>query len=187
MTRAQCPKTHPKKKYKYTETGFEEGGQFRPHKTHRNGLSVDFMGPMLNAKGESVHLPTHYFNKLGYAIELDQKGRYEDMKIDYEAMAAHIVSLHKQARMQKVKLWRVIFDPKLQRYSPNLSQVTLPTLPNNITAILTAGGNYKVEVYAVYVDNVSYEQSITGIGLKNNLSGYNVIEIGFTGSQSLVR
>lgn len=69
----------------------------------------------------------------------------------------------------------------------NLSQATLPTVPANIMAILTAGGNYKVEVYAVYVDNVSYEQSITGIGLKNNLSSYNVIELGSTGFQSLVR
>ena len=36
---------------------------------------------------------------------------------DYEAMAAHIVSLHKQAVLQKYNLWRVIFDPQLQ---PNL-------------------------------------------------------------------
>ena len=35
-------KMEPDKVYKYAETGYEEGGQFKPHKTHRNGLSVDF-------------------------------------------------------------------------------------------------------------------------------------------------
>jgi len=104
----------PEKIYKYAETGFEEGGEFKPHKTHRNGLSVDFMVPVVDENGESVHLPTHYFNKLGYAIEFDEAGKYEDYKIDYEAMAAHLVSLHKAAIAKGVDLWRVIFDPKLQ-------------------------------------------------------------------------
>lgn len=39
----------PNKVYKYAETGFENGGQFKPHKTHRNGLSVDFMTPVINS------------------------------------------------------------------------------------------------------------------------------------------
>jgi penicillin-insensitive murein endopeptidase len=106
----------PGKVYKYAETGFKEGGQFKPHKTHRNGLSVDFMVPVVNEEGKSVHLPTHYFNKLGYSIEFDETGRYDEYKIDYEALAAHIVSLHKAAVAQGVELWRVIFDPKLQPY-----------------------------------------------------------------------
>lgn len=104
----------PDKIYKYAETGFEEGGRFAPHKTHRNGLSVDFMTPMRDSKGTSVHLPTHPFNKLGYNIELDSKGRYEDLSIDYEALAAHIVMLDRSAKERGHKIWRVIFDPKLQ-------------------------------------------------------------------------
>lgn len=106
----------PGKVYKYAETGFKEGGQFKPHKTHRNGLSVDFMVPVLNEEGKSVHLPTHDFNKLGYSIEFDEVGKYEEYKIDYEALAAHIVALHKAAVERGVDLWRVIFDPELQPY-----------------------------------------------------------------------
>jgi penicillin-insensitive murein endopeptidase len=106
----------PNKVYKYAETGFRDGGPFRPHKTHRNGLSVDFMVPVTNAVGKSVHLPTHYFNKFGYAVEFDESGRYNEYKIDYESMAAHIVSLHKAALVHGVELWWVIFDPKLQPY-----------------------------------------------------------------------
>ena len=107
-------KDQPNKVYKYAETGFENGGQFKPHKTHRNGLSVDFMTPVLDSEGASVHLPTHPFNKFGYDIEFDSSDQYDGLTIDYEAIAAHIVALDKQAKQQGFGLWRVIFDPSLQ-------------------------------------------------------------------------
>ena len=104
----------PDKVFKYAETGFEEGGQFKPHKTHRNGLSVDFMTPVVDKSGKSVHLPTHPLNKFGYDIEFDVNDKFEEYTIDYDALAAHIVALHKEATAQGVDLLRVIFDPKLQ-------------------------------------------------------------------------
>ena len=107
-------KMEPDKVYKYAETGFEEGGQFKPHKTHRNGLSVDFMTPVLDENKMSVHLPTHPFNKFGYDIEFDNDDRYEDYSIDYVALAAHIVALDKASKKLGFELWRVIFDPQLQ-------------------------------------------------------------------------
>jgi penicillin-insensitive murein endopeptidase len=120
----------PKKVYKYAETGFKEGGQFKPHRTHRNGLSVDFMTPVINSKGESVHLPTHPFNKFGYNIEFDSKSNYDGLVIDYEALAAHLVALHKQSKQSGYDFWRVIFDPKLQ---PNLFKTKYAGyLKNNI-------------------------------------------------------
>jgi len=111
---ASLESEQPEKVYKYAETGFKEGGQFKPHKTHRNGLSVDFMTPVIDLTGKSVHLPTTVFNKFGYNIELDSSGVYENVSIDYTALAAHIVALHKEARKAGFNLWRVIFDPKLQ-------------------------------------------------------------------------
>ena len=111
---ARLEEDHPNKVYKYAETGFKQGGQFKPHKTHRNGLSIDFMTPMMDADGRSVHLPTHALNKLGYNIELDGVGRYKNLTIDYVALAAHITALHKAAKERGHDLWRVIFDPKLQ-------------------------------------------------------------------------
>lgn len=107
----------PSKVYKYAETGFKDGGQFKPHKTHQNGLSVDFMTPVSDKLGHSVHLPTNPLNKFGYNIEFDDMDRYKGVVIDYEAIAAHVVSLHKQAKQHGHDLWRVIFDPELQ---PNL-------------------------------------------------------------------
>ena len=107
----------PGKVFKYAETGFKEGGQFKPHKTHRNGLSVDFITPVLDGDGRSVHLPTNLLNRLGYDIEFDSDGVYDSVTIDYEALAAHISLLHKVSKKMGYDLWRVIFDPELQ---PNL-------------------------------------------------------------------
>jgi len=111
---AELEKELPNKVYKYAETGFEEGGEFKPHKTHRNGLSVDFMTPVKSRQGASVLLPTYPWNKFGYSIEFDERGRFEDLMIDYDALAAHIVALDRAAKSRDHKIWRVIFDPELQ-------------------------------------------------------------------------
>lgn len=104
----------PGKAYVYGETGFANGGQFKPHKTHRNGLSVDFMVPVLDENGSSVALPTSVLNKWGYNLEFDESGKLGDLRIDAEAMAEHIYQLHVAAKEHGVEIWRVIFDPKLQ-------------------------------------------------------------------------
>lgn len=104
----------PNKVYKYAETGFKNGGEFKPHKTHRNGLSVDFMTPVTDTNNKSVHLPTNLFNKFGYNIEFDKSDRYDNFTIDYEALAAHIFMLDKSAKELGYGIWRVIFDPNLQ-------------------------------------------------------------------------
>lgn len=124
----------PNKVYKFAETGLEHGGQLKPHKTHRNGSSVDFIVPVVDSSGHSVHLPTTAFNKYGYGIEFDAKGRYRDYRIDYEALAVHIVALDKAAKSHSLSLRRVIFDPRL---APNLyntsygeylrKNITIPT------------------------------------------------------------
>lgn len=105
----------PGKRFVYGETGFREGGKFSPHKTHQNGLSVDFFVPVTDSKGRSVTLPANALNKLGYDIEFDARGRYRDYAIDYDAMALHLLELKKAADKHGVKIWRVIFDPVLQK------------------------------------------------------------------------
>lgn len=107
---------NPEKKFIYGETGWPSGGKFWPHKTHQNGLSVDFMVPLIDKSGHSVEMKTNIFNKWGYNVEFDSKGRFENLKIDYEAMAMHIYALKIKAKEDGVKIWRVIFDPKLQKY-----------------------------------------------------------------------
>ncbi len=102
--------------YMYGETGFEHGGPFKPHKTHQNGLSVDFMVPVINQKNQSVPLPTSLINKLGYAIEFDAAGQFKKYRIDFEAIGAHLLALHQSAQKNGIGIRRVIFDPQLQPY-----------------------------------------------------------------------
>lgn len=109
-------KEQPNKVFKYAETGFKQGGKFKPHKTHQNGLSIDFMVPVVDKQGKSVHLPTNPLNRYGYNLEFDKQSKYKDYQLDYEALGAHIVALHKMARKNGIDLWRVIFDPELQPY-----------------------------------------------------------------------
>ncbi len=114
--------SHPDKRFVYGETGFKNGGEFKPHKTHRNGLSVDFMVPVTDRDGESVPLPTGMTNKLGYGIEFDTEGTYRDLRIDFEAMSAHLTALREAANDKGIGIWRVIFDPDMQQHLKKTSQ-----------------------------------------------------------------
>ena len=108
--------SHPDKIFMHGETGLKKGGRFKPHKTHQNGLSVDFMVPVINKKKKSVLLPTSPFNKFGYAIQFNNKGEYKNISIDFEALAAQIKALHVEAKKAGIDVWRVIFDPRLQPF-----------------------------------------------------------------------
>ena len=96
-------RNYPKKVFKYAETGFKNGGKFKPHKTHQNGLSLDHMVPVLK-NGKSVHLPTNIFNKWGYGIDFDLNGNYKKYKLDFEALGFFIVELHKQTLKKGYKM-----------------------------------------------------------------------------------
>lgn len=125
-TYQKLEKELPDTQFLYGETGWQEGGEFSPHKTHRNGTSVDFMVPVVDEKKKSVPLPASVFNKFGYSIEFDANGKYENLKIDFKALAAHLYYLNEAARKHKVNIKRVIFDPRLQpllfktKYGKNL-------------------------------------------------------------------
>lgn len=104
------------KVFVYGETGWEDGGQFKPHKTHRNGLSVDFMVPVTDETGKSVELPSSVLNKWGYDLEFNSKGQLDDLTIDFDAIAEHIYQLEVSSKRHGIGIWRVIFDPQLQPY-----------------------------------------------------------------------
>lgn len=101
------PDTH----FVYGGTGWESGGRFRPHRTHQNGLSVDFFVPVRDENGKSVPLPTSVTNKFGYDIDFDREGRFEGLAIDFDAIAEHLAALHKSAVANGIDLALVIFDP----------------------------------------------------------------------------
>jgi penicillin-insensitive murein DD-endopeptidase len=108
----QLEGTSPDTKFVYGETGFASGGPFKPHRTHQNGLSVDFMVPVLSAQGQSVPLSTHVGNKWGYDIEFDDAAKLDGLRIDFEAMAEHLYQLEVAARQSGTGIALVIFEPK---------------------------------------------------------------------------
>lgn len=97
------------------ETGFSNGGPFKPHKTHQNGLSVDLMVPVLR-DGQSMALPGSLLNRFGYDIEFDKQGRFEDYLIDFEALAELIYQVQHAASASQVGIAQVIFDLPLQQH-----------------------------------------------------------------------
>ena len=107
--------TAPDKVFVYGETGFKRGGQFKPHKTHRNGLSVDFFVPVVNAKGASVDLPISALNKFGYNIEFNANAEFEEYQIDFEAIAKHIQAIRNAAIAQGIGIRVVIFENAFQK------------------------------------------------------------------------
>lgn len=104
----------PEKYFIYGESGFKEGGRFRPHKTHANGLSVDFFVPVVNQDGISVKLPISALNKFGYNIEFNQNAQFKDLSIDFEAIAKHLVAIKQAADSKGVGIDVVIFDNSFQ-------------------------------------------------------------------------
>lgn len=103
-------KSAPGKVFVYGETGWKAGGRFRPHRTHQNGLSVDFMVPVLDKTGRAVPLPTSLFNRFGYGVEFDASARYEDLSIDFRALAEHLYVLDRVAREEGIGIALVIFE-----------------------------------------------------------------------------
>lgn len=128
---ANLVKSSPGKYFVYGETGFKSGGKFSPHKTHQNGLSVDFFVPVVDEAGKSVPLPTSPLNKFGYNIEFTNQGKYDEYQIDFDAMADHLLELKKVADQHGVKIWRVIFDNELQK--PLFASKKGPLLQSQLT------------------------------------------------------
>jgi penicillin-insensitive murein DD-endopeptidase len=104
----------PSARFVYGETGWPSGGRLWPHRTHQNGLSIDFMVPVRTRTGEPAELPTWPWQKFGYAVEFDSKGRWHNLEIDYPAMVAHLSALKTAAQRQGLRIDGVIFAPELR-------------------------------------------------------------------------
>lgn len=107
---AALAESHPSNRYIYGETGWASGGRIRPHRSHQNGLSVDFFVPVRDRHGNSVPLPMGITNRLGYDIEFDAQARYADYRIDFSALAEHLYQLHLAAKARGAGIALVILD-----------------------------------------------------------------------------
>ena len=103
----------PQKRFVYGDAGWEAGGGVRGHRTHQNGLAIDFMVPVVDASGRSVPLPANPMNRFGYGQEFDADGRYQNLTIDFDAMGNHLYELDQAARRKASGLSLVFVEPSL--------------------------------------------------------------------------
>lgn len=94
------------------ETGWPRGGRFRPHRTHRNGRSVDLFVPLRGDGGPIPILGTWPWNKFGYSLEFDERGRLGDASIDFEALAALLLEIERQASARDLRIEKIIITPE---------------------------------------------------------------------------
>ena len=93
----------------------KQGGPLPPHRTHQNGLSVDFM--TLLQKDEKPYLGLDNLGPAHYALEFDKKGQWlknKAVKIDFEVMARHIQSLEKTCKKHQMRISKIILKTNLQ-------------------------------------------------------------------------
>jgi penicillin-insensitive murein endopeptidase len=112
---AELAKASPELYFVYGEAGWPRGGRFYPHKTHRNGLSVDFFVPLRNGGGGVSSVPVWLFNGYGYLARYDKAGHGPGGTIDFEAVARHLDALSRAGAKRGVGIGRVILEVDLQR------------------------------------------------------------------------
>jgi len=114
-TYSALQKEFPGRKFVIMECSNKHGGPIFPHRTHQNGLSIDFMVPLLK-DGK----PYYGLDSLGashYGLDFDAEGKYTEDKsisIDFELAARHMLLLEKELRRQGLKIGKVILKLELK-------------------------------------------------------------------------
>jgi penicillin-insensitive murein endopeptidase len=109
---AEVAKAHPELTFVYGETAWPTGGRLYPHRTHQNGLSVDFMMPVRDRTGAPVQMPTWPWQRYGYDLEFDTAGRRGELTIDFQAVAVHLTALEAAARRHGTRISLFILAPE---------------------------------------------------------------------------
>lgn len=101
--------------FRVMEFSKKEGGKIFPHRTHQNGLSVDFMMPLIKDGQPYYDLddmgPSHYL------MEFDKNGAFlkdPTVSIDFDMAARHLLELQKQAQKNGMRIHKVIFNTFLR-------------------------------------------------------------------------
>lgn len=104
----------PGRTFIYMESARRKGGRPFPHRTHQNGLSIDFMSPLV------WHDRPKYYNGLGlfrYLLNFDATGKStlnSAVTIDFEVLATHLLLLEKHARKNGLIISKIILKIELK-------------------------------------------------------------------------
>ncbi|MBL4704915.1 MAG: penicillin-insensitive murein endopeptidase [Flavobacteriales bacterium] len=106
-----CPDYH----FTLMECSNQHGGKIWPHRTHQNGLSIDFAMPLQKSKKQYRGLDLTGANH--YLMDFDENGVYlEDKKvsINFEIVCQHILALEQACRENGLKIKKVIIKTDLK-------------------------------------------------------------------------
>ena len=106
---------YPNRKFGIMECANEHGGKLYPHRTHQNGLSVDFMMPLLKDG-----VPYYGADTLGtshYLMQFDDDGVYTkdpSIRIDFNMVAQQILLFDAMAKKHNMGIDKVIIMIELK-------------------------------------------------------------------------
>ena len=138
----------PNVTFVYAETGWKNGGNFWPHRTHRNGLCVDFIVPISDSTSST---PTTMFlwaaNAWGYNTRFNEYGCNNYYIINFKAIVEHLCALQEACQFFSLKIKQVIFDHHLLKLLKKADQhQKLKTIPfANFKAWVPHDSHYHVE------------------------------------------
>jgi penicillin-insensitive murein endopeptidase len=107
-----CARARPDRRFVVGETGWPHGGGFWPHRSHENGMSVDVFMPLRDAAGAPASVPTWPWNRFGYGVDFDDKGKLGDLRIDFDELAALLVEVGARAPSFGLRVSRFIVAPE---------------------------------------------------------------------------
>jgi len=111
----ECEATCPGVMFRTMECSLMKGGKMLIHRTHRNGLSVDFMVPKIKNKKQ-----VKTYDRIGlwhYLLNFDDTGKLtlnKKVSIDFETMGKHIIALDNAARKNGLAISKVILKIDLK-------------------------------------------------------------------------
>lgn len=114
-TYIQLQKEVPNRNFVLMECSNKEGEKMFPHRTHQNGLSVDFMMPLLKD-----NKPYYKLDSIGashYWLEFDDDGKLikdKSVGVDFNIVAQHILLLEEQARLNGLKIKKIIIKTEFK-------------------------------------------------------------------------
>ncbi|HLP10457.1 MAG TPA: hypothetical protein VK177_00900 [Flavobacteriales bacterium] len=114
-TYAEMEKLVPGRKFRIMECSNKEGGRIWPHRTHQNGLSIDFMSP-LTKEGEICYEHDNC-GRIHYLMDFDENGRFikdTSVSIDFNTLALHLLTLNTEAKKNGLRINKVILKMELK-------------------------------------------------------------------------
>lgn len=105
----------PNRHFCLMECSHQHGGKLYPHRTHQNGLSVDFMMP--KRKDDQPYYELDGLGAQHYMLKFDENGRYSEdpsVQLDFDAIALHILELQSAATQNGLSIEKVIINTSLK-------------------------------------------------------------------------